>query len=170
MSAGENIFESDGRWTEVYGANWVYLGDGVVIWAGQARHLDVALDVDVETSTDSPIIGALARAEGNRRVSFAIERPSECGGVVAAGDDAAGGGTFVLAVGDAADDSRVEVDEDTYFDRRGTVVHAVEYTIDDGYLVITTGVDDPDLQNHVRSATTQLAGDTVLDFDELYRC
>jgi len=91
MAAGENTFESDAPFRDVASANWVYIGDGVVIWAPHSRHLDVALDVGVETSTDLPIIEALARAEGNRRVSIALNRPSECGRVLAAGDDAGGG-------------------------------------------------------------------------------
>jgi hypothetical protein len=170
VRSGTNRFASDAPWSEVASANWVHIGDGVVILAPHSRHLDVALDDAVETSTDTPIIEALALADGNRRISFALGNASECGGVVAAGDDAAGGGTIVLAVGDTAQQAKIEIDQDTYFDRRGTVVHAVDSTLDSGYLVISTAVDDPDLRTHLWSTTTLLGGDTILDLDELYRC
>jgi hypothetical protein len=170
VRSGTNRFASDAPWSEVAGANWVHIGDGVVILAPHSRHLDVALDDAVETSTDSPIIEALARAEGNRRISFALDNATECSGVVAAGDDAAGGGTVVLAVGDTAQEARIEVDQDTYFDRRGMAVHAVDHTLDSGYLVISTAVDDPDLRTHLWSTTTLLGGDTILELGELYRC
>jgi hypothetical protein len=142
----------------VAAADWVHIDAGVVILAPHSRHIDIALDDAVETSPDSPIIEALARAGGNRRIAFVLDEAADCVGVIAAGDDAAGGGTVVLAVGDTAQQMSVEVDEDTYFDQRGEAVHAVESTLDSDYLVISTVADDPDLQTHRWSTTVLLAG------------
>jgi hypothetical protein len=170
VRSGTNRFASDAPATEVAAANWVHIGDGVVIWAPNSRHLDIALDDSVETSAGSPLIEALAHAEGNRRIAFVADEASECGGVVAAGDDAAGGGTVVMAVGDLAQDARIEVDEDTYFDSSGTTVHAIDHTVDSGYLVISTTVADPELLTHRWSTTVLMGGHTIVDLDELYRC
>jgi hypothetical protein len=166
----DDVYMTDESMRDVGAANWVYLGEGVVIWAPHASHLDVALNEAVATSADLPIIDALARAEGSRRLAFTREQPSACGRVIAAGDDATGGGTIVLGVGENAAESRVVLQEDTYVDRLGRVLHAVGHTLDDGYLVITTAVEDPELRTPQFSATGVLAGDGVLSIDEWYRC
>jgi hypothetical protein len=84
VPSGTNRFVSDAPASEVAGANRVDIGAGVVILAPHSGHLDITLDDGVETSPESPIIEALARAEGNRRIAFVLDEASDCGGVVAA--------------------------------------------------------------------------------------